>query len=199
MNSQVRRYADQAPQGAPGAQSGGSSHTLIILAAIAALAGGGYYLLKPVSDVAHATHQTIESVKSGGEGLVSRPRVCTADLVLTRQKGDSLGSLAKSFLPPGAFALYSHIASQQGGVNGFLTNLQGKDLQGVIDEVKKHGGDDAKRVIEKVEAKYKEAKGDVKNIDWQGLAKDIKSELPASSQKAVDVGHLSRARDLVGR
>lgn len=99
-------------------------------------------------------------------------------------------------MPPGAFALYSHIASQEGGVGGFLTNLQDKDLQGVIDEVKKHGGDDAKRIIEKVEAKYKEAKGDVKNIDWQGLAKDIKSELPASSQKAVDVSLTLRRRVL---
>lgn len=102
-------------------------------------------------------------------------------------QSESLGGLAKGFLPPGAFALYSHIAKQDGGVGGFLTNLKDKDLQGVIDEVKKVGGDDAKRIIEKVEKKLKEAKGNVENIDWPGLAQDLKGELPASQQKMVDV------------
>lgn len=68
-----------------------------------------------------------------------------------------MGGVAKSFLPPGAFALYSHLAKQEGGVTGFLGNLQGKDLQGVIDEVKNVGGDDAKRIIEKIEKKLKAA------------------------------------------
>ena len=104
-----------------------------------------------------------------------------------RLQSESLGALAKGFLPPGAFALYSQLAKQEGGINGFLTNLKDKDLQGVIDEVKKVGGDDAKRVIEKVEKKLKEAKGNVENIDWKALAEDLKSELPASQQKMVDV------------
>jgi len=98
-----------------------------------------------------------------------------------------LSGVAQSFLPPGAFALYSHIASQEGGVTGFLSNLQNKDLQSVIDEVKKVGGDDAKRIIEKVEKKLQAAKGDVKKMDWKSLVEELKSELPASQQKLVDV------------
>jgi hypothetical protein len=98
-----------------------------------------------------------------------------------------LSGVAQSFLPPGAFALYSHLASQEGGVTGFLSNLQNKDLQGVIDEVKKVGGDDAKRIIEKVEKRLQAAKGDVKNIDWKSLVEELKAELPAGQQKLVDV------------
>jgi hypothetical protein len=91
-----------------------------------------------------------------------------------------LSGVAQSFLPPGAFALYSHLASQEGGVTGFLSNLQNKDLQGVIDEVKK-------RIIEKVEKRLQAAKGDVKNIDWKSLVEELKAELPAGQQKLVDV------------
>jgi hypothetical protein len=98
-----------------------------------------------------------------------------------------LSGVAQSFLPPGAFALYSHIASQEGGVTGFLSNLKNQDLQSVIDEVKKAGGDDAKRIIEKVEKRLHAAKGDVKNIDWKSLVEELKAELPASQQKLVDV------------
>lgn len=103
-----------------------------------------------------------------------------------------MSGVAQSFLPPGAFALYSHLASQEGGVTGFLSNLQNKDLQGVIDEVKKVGGDDAKRIIEKVEKRLQAAKGDVKNIDWKSLVEELKSELPAGQQKLVDVSHFQR-------
>ena len=98
-----------------------------------------------------------------------------------------MSGVAQSFLPPGAFALYSHIASQEGGVTGFLSNLKNQDLQSVIDEVKKAGGDDAKRIIEKVEKRLHAAKGDVKNIDWKSLVEELKAELPASQQKLVDV------------
>jgi hypothetical protein len=101
-----------------------------------------------------------------------------------------LGGVAKSFLPPGAFALYSHLAKQEGGVTGFLGNLQCKDLQGVIDEVKNVGGDDAKRIIEKIEKKLKAAGGDVQKMDWRSLVEELKAELPAGSQKLVDVGLL---------
>jgi hypothetical protein len=93
-------------------------------------------------------------------------------------------------LPPSAFALYSNIAKQEGGLNGFLSSLKDKDLQGVIDEVKKAGGDDVKRVVDKVEKKLKEAKGKASDVDWRGLAQELKSELPEGSQKAVDVSGL---------
>jgi hypothetical protein len=90
-------------------------------------------------------------------------------------------------LPPSAFALYSNIANQEGGLNGFLSSLKDKDLQGVIDEVKKAGGDDVKRVVDKVEKKLKEAKGKATDVDWRALAQELKTELPEGSQKAVDV------------
>ena len=93
-------------------------------------------------------------------------------------------------LPPGAFALYSAVASQEGGVTGFLSSLKDKDIQGVLDEVKKFGGDEVKRVVEKVEAKVKEANGNVSKVDWPALAKELKGELPAESQKYVDVSVL---------
>ena len=67
-------------------------------------------------------------------------------------QSENFSTVAKTFLPPSAFAMYSHLSQQEGGINGFLQNLKGKDLQGVIDEVKKVGGDETKRVIEKVRA-----------------------------------------------
>lgn len=70
LRSQVRRYADQAPQAGNESGGGGNNQMLIVLAAIVALGAGGWYYLKPVRDVAHATHQTIDSVKNQGEGLV---------------------------------------------------------------------------------------------------------------------------------
>ena len=83
--------------------------------------------------------------------------------------------------------IYQKLASSEGGINGLLSNLKDKDLQGVLDEIKKVGGDDVKRVVEKVEKKVKEAKGDVQKVDWKSLAQELKDELPASGQKAVDV------------
>ena len=65
--------------------------------------------------------------------------------------------------------------------------MKNQDLQSVIDEVKKVGGDDAKRIIEKVEKRLQAAKGDVKNIDWKSLVEELKAELPAGQQKLVDV------------
>lgn len=178
----IRTYADAAPKAAGGAPpppppppppsngGGGSNHTVIILAAIAALAGGGYYLLKPVSDAAYAAKGVVNSASSAGG-----------------HAADSLGLLAQSVLPPGALLIYQKLASSEGGINGLLSNLKDKDLQGVLDEIKKVGGDDVKRVVEKVEKKVKEAKGDVQKVDWKSLAQELKDELPASGQKAVDV------------
>jgi hypothetical protein len=83
--------------------------------------------------------------------------------------------------------LYQKLASSEGGLNGLLSNLKDKDMQGVLDEIKKVGGDDVKRVVEKVEGKIKDAKGDASKVDWKSLAQELKGELPASAQKAVDV------------
>ena len=90
-------------------------------------------------------------------------------------------------LPPGAMAMYTTLANQEGGINGFLSSLKDKDLQGVMDEVKKLGGDDVKRIVEKVEKKVKDANGKVQNVDWQSLAKELKQELPKDKQHYVDV------------
>ena len=54
------------------------------------------------------------------------------------------------------------------------------------------GGDDVKRIIEKVEAKIKDAKGNVQSVDWKGLASDLKKELPKEQQKYVDVSASDR-------
>lgn len=91
-------------------------------------------------------------------------------------------------LPPGAFALYSHLSKQEGGINGFLSSLKVKDLKEVLEELKKAGGDDVKRIVEKVQKKVDEAKGNVEKVDWKGLAQDLKGELPEGSQRVVDVG-----------
>lgn len=173
VSIRARTYADAAPGSAPSQPSnhgGGSSHTVIILAAIAALAGGGYYLLKPVSDAAYAAKGVVNSASNAGG-----------------QAADHLETLAKSVLPPGAWFLYQKLSQSEGGLNGLLSNLKDKDMQGVLDEIKKVGGDDVKRVVEKVEAKLKEAKGDVQKVDWKSLAQELKGELPASGQKAVDI------------
>lgn len=84
--------------------------------------------------------------------------------------------------------MYQKLSQSEGGLNGLLSHLKDNDLQGVLDEIKKVGGDDVKRVVEKVEAKVKDAKGDVSKVDWKNLAQELKGELPASAQKAVDVG-----------
>jgi len=43
----------------------------------------------------------------------------------------------------------------------------------VIDEAKKVGGDDVKRIISKVENKLKDAKGKYQDIDWKSLAQEL--------------------------
>lgn len=176
----ARGYANEAQQPASG---GGNNQMLIVLAAIVALGAGGYYYLKPVRDVASLAHETAKSVQEQGGKL--------------GEQASQLGSLAKGFLPPGAFALYTQLSQQPGGINGFLSNLKDKDLQGVIDEVKKVGGDDVKRIVEKVEKKVKDAGGKVEKIDWHSLADDLKKELPQDKQKYVDmlVGQLPSKED----
>lgn len=101
-------------------------------------------------------------------------------------------------LPPGAFGLYSTLASQPGGINGFFSSLKDKDLQGVLDEVKKIGGDEVKRITEKVEKRVKDAKGKPQDIDWKALAQELKEELPKDKQHYVDVlvGKLPDKEDL---
>ena len=86
------------------------------------------------------------------------------------QAADSISMIAQSVLPPGAWMIYQKLASSEGGINGLLSNLKDKDMQGVLDEIKKVGGDDVKRVVEKVEKKIKDAKGDVQKVDWKSLA-----------------------------
>lgn len=115
-------------------------------------------------------------------------------------QGDAASQLAKAFLPPGAFTLFSAVAANSGGIGGFLSNLKDKDLQGVLDEVKKVGGDDVKRITEKVEKKLKEANGKVQNVDWKSLAEELKKELPASQQHMVDmlIGKIPDKADFEG-
>ena len=107
------------------------------------------------------------------------------------QDASSLSGIAQSVLPPGAMALYSQLSQHTGDINGFLSNLKDKDLQGVMEEVKKVGGDDVKRVIDKVEQRYKQANGKVQNMDWQALGKELKEELPKDKQHYVDVSFLN--------
>ncbi|KAK8858531.1 hypothetical protein IAR55_002758 [Kwoniella newhampshirensis] len=174
-----RSYATEVPPAAgqtpppppppPSSGGGGNGPMFIVLAALVGLGGAGYYYMKPVRDVAALTHQTVGSLKENAGQL-----------------GDYAG-YAKGLLPPGAFALYSALSSQPGGVNGFLSSLKDKDLSDVLDELKKVGGDDVKRVVEKVQKKVEEAKGNVHDVDWRALAKDLKGELPEGSQKVVDM------------
>lgn len=55
-----------------------------------------------------------------------------------------------------------------------------------MDEAKKVGGDDVKRIINKVEGKLKDAKGKYQDIDWKSLAQELKEELPKEQQHLVD-------------
>ena len=159
----------------------------MVLAALGALGVSGYVYLKPVREAAQVASSTVDAVKGQTDGLVRLPGISDRR-GYTDNQSQSLSGVAQSFLPPGAFALYSHLSKQEGGITGFLSNLQNKDLQSVIDEVKKVGGDDAKRIIEKVEKRLKEAKGDVQKMDWRSLVEELKAELPAGQQKLVDVG-----------
>jgi hypothetical protein len=143
---------------------------------VVAAAGGYYYFsIKPAVD-------TVNQLASiGGDK--------TKQALAAASKGDSdtLSALAKSALPPTAFALYEKV-SKDG--SGFITKLQDKDFKGVVDEVKKMGGDDVKRVIEKIETKVSEANGSVTQVDWKALAEELKQELPKDKQQMVDVSDL---------
>lgn len=68
-----------------------------------------------------------------------------------------------------------------------MSSVKEGDLQGVLDEVKKHGGDDIKRIVDKVEKKIKDAKGNVTSVDWKSLAQELKEELPKDKQQYVDL------------
>lgn len=103
--------------------------------------------------------------------------------------------MAKSVLPPGVFGIYTALSQSQGGINGLLSSLKDQDIQGVLNQVKEAGGDDVKRIVEKVEKKVKAANGKVQDVDWKSLAEELKKELPESSQKYVDVSGF-RAFDL---
>ncbi|ORX40125.1 hypothetical protein BD324DRAFT_616419 [Kockovaella imperatae] len=176
--AQFRSYAE-------GANSGASNNTqmFVILGAIAALGGGIYYMVKPISDAAYAAKGAVKTVQDTAGSA-----------------GDATSVIARAVLPPSALAVYDKLASQPGGLNGLLSSLKDKDLQGVIDEVKKIGGDDVKRVVEKVEAKVKDAKGNVQNVDWKALAKELKKELPKEQQNLVDllIGYVPDKSDIDG-
>ncbi|WRT67724.1 uncharacterized protein IL334_004696 [Kwoniella shivajii] len=158
----------QTPPPSSGGGGGSNAPMLIVLAAILGVGAGGYYYLKPVRDVAAIAHSGITSAKENAESL------------------SGLTDYAKGFLPPGAFALYQALSSQPGGAGGFLASLKDKDLNDVLDEVKKHGGDDIKKVVEKVQKKVQESKGDISKIDWKSLASELKDDLPEGSQKMIE-------------
>ncbi|WVN86515.1 uncharacterized protein L203_101679 [Cryptococcus depauperatus CBS 7841] len=166
-----RTYATDIPPPQPPRASGGNGNgpMFLVLAAIVGLGAGGYMYMKPVRDVAKVTNQSIDSLKESTSNI-----------------GD-LASYAKAVLPPSAFAIYSHLSRQEGGVNGFLSSLKDKDLPAILEELKKAGGDDVKRVVDKVQKKLDQAQGKVENVDWKGLAQDLKGEIPEGSQKIIDV------------
>lgn len=150
-----------------------------------AVGSAAYYYysnIKPVVDTVNTARQMAP------EG--------TEDALKSVFSGDysALEGIAKAALPSSAMAIYSKLQSE-GGVNGFLTSLKDKDFQGAIDEIKKVGGDDVKRIVEKVEGKVKEAKGNPKNVDWRGLAEELKKELPKDKQGQVDVRPCACAGD----
>lgn len=118
--------------------------------------------------------------------------------VLLTLQSEQASAIAKAMLPPGAFSIYSTLASQPGGINGFFSSIKDKDLQGVLEEVKKVGGEDVKRITEKVEKRVKESKGRPQDIDWKALAQELKEELPKNQQQYVDVliGKLPDKEDL---
>ncbi|ODN74412.1 hypothetical protein L202_06815 [Cryptococcus amylolentus CBS 6039] len=180
-----RSYATEVPpsgpaSGATGGGGGGNGPMLLVLAAIVGVGAGGYYYLKPVRDAASVANTVADQVKTNSPDL------------------SELAGYAKSALPPGVFALYSHLSKQPGGINGFLSNLKDKDLKEVLEELKKVGGDDVKRVVDKVQKKIEDAKGNVENVDWKALVADLKGELPAGSQKIVDllIGKLPDKADI---
>ena len=166
----VRFNSSAPPPPQQSALSNQSNHTALILAAIAGLGVGGYLLLKPVSDVASTAHSALDAAKGTGDNL-----------------NETLSSLAKASLPPGVFAIYQSAMQKTGGLDGLLSSLKNDDFQKVLGEIKEHGGDDVKRIVEKVESALSSAKGDVSKLDWKKLASDLKGELPKDKQQLIDV------------
>ncbi|WVW84736.1 hypothetical protein I302_106771 [Kwoniella bestiolae CBS 10118] len=157
----------------PSAPEPSTTHNTLLMAVLAAVLGvgvGGYFYLKPVRDVAAIAHEGVKSAKENASQLST-----------------GLSTYAQAVLPPGAFALYKALDSQEGGIAGFLSKLKGKDLDGALDELKQVGGDDAKKIIDKIQQKVKDAKGKIENVDWKSLATELKDDLPASAQGLIAV------------
>ncbi|KAK4684706.1 hypothetical protein P7C73_g5461, partial [Tremellales sp. Uapishka_1] len=168
-----RAYATQTPPSATHApESHISKHGPMYIVLAVILAGGtaGYLYIKPMRDVASATHQAINSAKSGSDGL-----------------SGIAGGVAQAVLPAGVFGIYSHLASQDGGLEGYLSKLKDGDLESALEPLKKYGGKDVARIVEKIEKKVKEAGGKPSDIDWKGLVDELKGELGATGSKAVDM------------
>ncbi|WWC88609.1 uncharacterized protein L201_003522 [Kwoniella dendrophila CBS 6074] len=160
-----RTYATQAEQ-----QTSQNTLLMAVLVAVLGVGIGGFIYLKPVRDVAAAANAGVKSAKENASQLST-----------------GLSTYAQAVLPPGAFALYKVLDQQEGGIAGFLSKLKGKDLDGALDELKNVGGDDAKKIIEKVQAKVKDAKGKIEDLDWKSLAEELKDDLPASAQGLIAV------------
>ncbi|WWC70819.1 uncharacterized protein I206_104771 [Kwoniella pini CBS 10737] len=164
-----RTYATEIPS----KPEPSTTHNTLLIAVLASVLGvgiGGYFYLKPIVNVAHMAHSSVESAKENASQLST-----------------GLSTYAQAVLPPGAFALYKALDSQEGGITGFVSKLHGKDLQGALDELKNVGGDDAKKIIETIQSKVKDAKGKIENVDWKSLATELKDDLPASAQGLIAV------------
>lgn len=181
----------------------------LVLGALGLIAVGGYIYLKPIRDVASKVNSTLESAKETVDAATAKAKnvasaaADTAGAAADKAKDvaesagievpdsapDAMDGLLKALLPGGAYMIYNQFSGslKDGNWGGLLSNLKDTDIQGSLDQLKKLGGDDVKKVVEKVQAALDKAGGKVENMDWKKLANDLSKELPKEYQQWVSV------------
>lgn len=126
------------------------------------------------------------AVDVGGSAVDTAKNVADAAGI---DAGNSMDGLLKALLPGGAYMIYNQFSGviKGGDFGGMLSKLGDADIQGSLDQLKKLGGEDVKRVVEKVQVAVDKANGKVENVDWKKLAQDLTKELPKEYQQWVDV------------
>lgn len=185
-----------------------------MLGALGLIAVGGYIYLKPIRDVASKVNSTLETAKETVDAATAKAKNAasvaadTAGAAADKAKDvaesagidvpanapDAMDGLLKALLPSGAYMIYNQFSGtlESGNWGGLLSNLQDADIQGSLDQLKQLGGEDVKRVVEKVQAALDKANGKVQNVDWKKLSQDLSKELPKEYKQWVDVSNCGK-------
>ncbi|WOO77381.1 uncharacterized protein LOC62_01G000963 [Vanrija pseudolonga] len=186
----ARRYASGGPS------TGGNGVVYLALGTIAVVA---FLTLKPKSvekagsgaEAAARIAEEADKQASAATKKVSKVIEGAAKAANEAAEKDpitTVGDIAVAVLPASVLSFYDQVEKEAGAtVGGFLSKIKDTDIQGTLDSLKNAGSDDVKNVVDKVQAKLKEANGKVQNVDWKQLSSDLSKEYGEKSQQAIDV------------